>query len=236
MTRSQAQVDTREALLDAAEELFSSKGYAAVGIREITDAAGVNIASIKYHFGCKSELYLETVKRAMERSEAAASWEVLREGFTEPLDAATVLVRFIHKFMERHMAPDTPSPVCSLILHEAAEPTEAIDSVVRDFIEPHMRRHVELLRVLVPGANDRHLSLYSQSIMGQILHYRVLKPVLERLGVGDLTDRQQIRTLADHIARFSLLGLGCPPDLVKQAIMNAGQSDPDAAPNERTPT
>ena len=74
MSRSQAQVDTREALLDAAEALFSSKGYAAVGIREITDAAGVNIASIKYHFGSKSELYLETVRRAMERSDAAASW------------------------------------------------------------------------------------------------------------------------------------------------------------------
>ncbi|MHC5046996.1 MAG: TetR/AcrR family transcriptional regulator [Planctomycetota bacterium] len=76
MTQPQAQVDTRGSLLDAAEELFSRKGYAAVGIREITDAAGVNIAAIKYHFGSKSELYLETVKRAMERSESSwiATW------------------------------------------------------------------------------------------------------------------------------------------------------------------
>ena len=235
MTRSQAHIDTREALLDAAEALFSSKGYAAVGIREITDAAGVNIASIKYHFGSKSELYLETVKRAMERSETAASWEVLREGLTEPLEAATVLVRFIHQFMDRHMAPDTPSPVCSLILHEAAEPTDAIDSVVRDFIEPHVRRHTEVLRVLVPDADERQLSLHSQSIMGQVLHYRVLKPVLERLGVGNLTDREQIRTLADHIARFSLLGLGCRPELVEQAIKNAARARPEAGVNERKP-
>jgi AcrR family transcriptional regulator len=74
MTQPQAQVDTRGALLDAAEELFSRRGYAAVGIREITDAAGVNIAAIKYHFGSKSELYLETVKRAMERASSTGSW------------------------------------------------------------------------------------------------------------------------------------------------------------------
>ncbi|MHC4964769.1 MAG: TetR/AcrR family transcriptional regulator [Planctomycetota bacterium] len=144
MAEPQAQADTRGALLDAAEGLFSKRGYAAVGIREITDAAGVNIAAIKYHFGSKSELYLQTVRRAMERSETAASYEVLREGISEPLEAATMLVRFIHLFLDRHMATESPSPVCSLILHEAAEPTEAIDSVVRDFIGPHERMHIEL--------------------------------------------------------------------------------------------
>ncbi|MHC4422117.1 MAG: TetR/AcrR family transcriptional regulator [Planctomycetota bacterium] len=158
MAEPQAQADTRGALLDAAEGLFSKRGYAAVGIREITDAAGVNIAAIKYHFGSKSELYLQTVRRAMERSETAASYEVLREGISEPLEAATMLVRFIHLFLDRHMATESPSPVCSLILHEAAEPTEAIDSVVRDFIGPHERMHIELLRVLVPGAGRKQLS------------------------------------------------------------------------------
>ena len=62
---SQIQADTRAALLDAAEALFSRKGYAAVGIREIVEQADVNIAAIKYHFGSKADLYTETVRRAM---------------------------------------------------------------------------------------------------------------------------------------------------------------------------
>ncbi|MHC4211073.1 MAG: TetR/AcrR family transcriptional regulator [Planctomycetota bacterium] len=224
MAEPQAQADTRGALLDAAEGLFSKRGYAAVGIREITDAAGVNIAAIKYHFGSKSELYLQTVRRAMERSETAASYEVLREGISEPLEAATMLVRFIHLFLDRHMATESPSPVCSLILHEAAEPTEAIDSVVRDFIGPHERMHIELLRVLVPGAGRK-----------QLMHYRIFKPVLERMAVGDLTDRRKIRSIADHIARFSLRGLGCSPDLVEEAVANAAEIERDAAPKQRAP-
>jgi hypothetical protein len=69
--------------------------------------------------------------------------------------------------------------------------------------------------------------------MGQILHYRVFKPVLERMAVGDLTDRTRIRSIADHIARFSLRGLGCPPDLVEQAVSGAAKLDQDAAVNQR---
>ena len=35
----------------------------------------------------------------------------------------------------------------------AAEPSQAIDSVVRDYIEPHESMLVEVLRVLVPDAD-----------------------------------------------------------------------------------
>jgi hypothetical protein len=133
------------------------------------------------------------------------------------------------------MATESPSAVCSLILHEAAEPTEAIDSVVGDFIEPHERMHIELLRVIVPEASQEQLSFFAQSIMSQIMHYRIFKPVLERMAVGDLTDRTKIRSIADHIARFSLRGLGCPQDVVEQAVSGAAKLDKDNALNQRAP-
>lgn len=215
--------DTRGALLDAAEELFSRRGYASVGIRQIVDHAGANIASIKYHFGSKSELYTETVRRAMERRESVAAWEVLEGTPADPVEAATMLVRFIHRFLARRLDPDMPDTAASLILHEAAEPSEAIDSVVRDFIEPHRRLLAGVLRVLVPGDDASRLALHAQSILGQILHYRVFKPVLERTSIGCLSDRRRIRVIADHIARFSLAGLGCPPRLVEEATARAAK-------------
>ncbi|MHC4102721.1 MAG: hypothetical protein ACYTFF_17700 [Planctomycetota bacterium] len=67
------------------------------------------------------------------------------------------------------------------------------------------------------------------------MHYRIFKPVLERMAVGDLTDRRKIRSIADHIARFSLRGLGCPPDVVEQAVSGAAKLDKDAAVNQRAP-
>jgi len=50
---------TREALLEAAEELFSQRGFNAVSVREIAQAAGANLGSIPYHFGSKENLLLE---------------------------------------------------------------------------------------------------------------------------------------------------------------------------------
>lgn len=45
--------ETREAILEAAEELFAQKGYSAVGLREIARRAKVNASSVNYHFGGK---------------------------------------------------------------------------------------------------------------------------------------------------------------------------------------
>ena len=55
--------ETRLKILDAAERLFGEEGYKAVSLRRITAAAGVNLASIHYHFGSKEELLDELVMR-----------------------------------------------------------------------------------------------------------------------------------------------------------------------------
>lgn len=47
---------TKKSLLDVAEELFSEKGFAETSLRSITTKAGVNLASVNYHFGSKKSL------------------------------------------------------------------------------------------------------------------------------------------------------------------------------------
>lgn len=51
-----AQKDTVERILDAAEALFSEKGFAETSLRNITTKAGVNLAAVNYHFGSKKSL------------------------------------------------------------------------------------------------------------------------------------------------------------------------------------
>ncbi|MEJ2200328.1 MAG: TetR family transcriptional regulator, partial [Desulfuromonadaceae bacterium] len=54
------QPDTKERILDAAEELFARQGFHATSLRAITGGAQVNLAAVNYHFGSKDGL-LEAV-------------------------------------------------------------------------------------------------------------------------------------------------------------------------------
>ena len=54
--RREAAAKTRERLLDSALTLFSQRGYAATGIREILRAAGVTQPTLYHHFADKASL------------------------------------------------------------------------------------------------------------------------------------------------------------------------------------
>jgi AcrR family transcriptional regulator len=49
--------NTKAHLMDASLRLFAKNGYAATSVKEIADAAGVNISLVSYHFGGKEGLY-----------------------------------------------------------------------------------------------------------------------------------------------------------------------------------
>ena len=55
--------DTKTKILDVAEKLFAEKGIQATSIRQIVKEAGVNVASIHYHFGSKEAVIQEIIRR-----------------------------------------------------------------------------------------------------------------------------------------------------------------------------
>ena len=54
---------TKQKILDAAEALFGERGFDAVSLRDITEAAGVTLALASYHFGTKDRLFEAVVAR-----------------------------------------------------------------------------------------------------------------------------------------------------------------------------
>ena len=54
---------TKDKILDAAERLFAESGFAGVSLRTIIRDAGVNTASVHYHFGSKGGLITAVLER-----------------------------------------------------------------------------------------------------------------------------------------------------------------------------
>lgn len=62
------QNDTRERILDVAEELFSRRGYASVTLRDIGNAVGIKHASLYYYAPeGKKQLFIEVMERNFQR-------------------------------------------------------------------------------------------------------------------------------------------------------------------------
>lgn len=57
--------DIQSKLIEIAIPLFAIKGFAAVSVREITDAAHINVSAISYHFKGKEGLYQEVLEEQL---------------------------------------------------------------------------------------------------------------------------------------------------------------------------
>lgn len=82
-------VQTREALLAAALEVFGRDGFHAASTRAIAEAAGVNQALIAYHFGSKEGLYLAVFEKITQTmNELIGPIHARIQADIEALDAA----------------------------------------------------------------------------------------------------------------------------------------------------
>lgn len=60
--------DTQRMILNAADSLFSERGYASVRLKDIADAVGVKHAALYYYFpGGKEELYTAVMQHSFQR-------------------------------------------------------------------------------------------------------------------------------------------------------------------------
>ncbi len=58
--------DTKNKILDTAEVLFAEHGFNETSLRTITSKAGVNLASVNYHYGDKKNLVRAVLSRYLE--------------------------------------------------------------------------------------------------------------------------------------------------------------------------
>ena len=90
--------DTRDRILDAAEQLFAEHGVEGASLRQITREADVNIAAIHYHYGSRDGLVravLDRVVAPINRMRIEMLDAALEAGGAKPLRLDVILDAFI---------------------------------------------------------------------------------------------------------------------------------------------
>lgn len=197
-----ASEQTRTRLLDAAREAFSQHGFQGTTVREICRRAEANVAAVNYHFGSKDGLLAEALNFASLK--ALQLTNVQAGG-----DPEVRLRLFIRDFMLMLLDETNGSLSCRIMARELADPTPALDKIVREAIAPLHEFLGRLLREIAGEKTEEiELRRCMHSILGQCLYYRHSHPVLQRLHPGLRYRRKEIETLAGHVADFSLAGIG----------------------------
>ncbi len=151
---------TKQKILDAAEKLFARKGFYGVSIRDITSAAGVDVALANYHFGPKKNLLAAVIERRAQvlnderlhmldearRASAPASpgLEAIINAFTYPLNNKSARGGAGWKSYFALIAQINNSPEWGGLMM-----SQHFDHVVHLFIDA--------LRGALPGCSDREL-------------------------------------------------------------------------------
>ena len=195
--------DARQRLLEAAAEVFADAGYEGASVRQITDRAGTNIASVNYYFGDKERLYIEAVKHA----HVCSTSDAMRQELPPDLHPADKLALFIRGMVQAMHAPASPASM-KLMMREMADPGKAAHVVVDEFIRPMAFRLKGILHELFPDVPEPKLLMTGFSVIGQILFYRQNRPMAELIFGRDVVEKLSADMVADHVIAFTLRALG----------------------------
>jgi len=197
--------ETRQRLLEAAGEVFAKKGFRNTTIREICRGARANLAAVNYHFGDKERLYLAVLVSAHTR---ARGKDPLFSNDSADIPPALRLRAFIHDLMFSLLDEGMPAWYGKLMAREMIEPTAVLDIVVQNMIRPMAEKLGAIVRELLGDrVTDDQVRLCQLSIIGQCLHHRNCRPVIQRLFPQQKYEPADIQALVDHITRFSLIAL-----------------------------
>lgn len=198
-----SQEATRRRLLNAAGEVFGRVGFERATVREICQAAGTNIASIKYHFGGKFQLYEAVFGFWFD---AAIEKFPIDLGQSDARTDRQRLRAFVFMLLSRLMAPGKPAWHGKLIAREMADPTGVFESAIRSTIRPVIGQLSPIVHSICGDLPKTTLERAALSVIAQCVFYQHGRPVLERVFPHHV-NHPDLGGLADHIARFSYAGL-----------------------------
>jgi len=161
----------KERILDAAERLFAQRGFYGVSLRDITQAAGVDVALVSYHFGGKRELFTAVFERRAEvlnRERIELLEEVRQRSLpaTPPLEA--IINAFLEPLLERSARGGAGwKSYFALVAYVNNSPEFGPQMMTRHF-DPLVDRFIAVLREALPGCPPREIYWSYQFLTGAL--------------------------------------------------------------------
>ena len=188
-------------IIEAAEKLFAEKGFAGTSVRDIAEAAGVNLAMISYYFGSKEKL-MEAMFLHRGHYMRIKLESILQNSAMTPLEKVEKLIdeyiqrifqkQSFHKVMAREQMADSNGPIAQQII----QLKQTNQSLFKQLIQEGQRKGAFKKGIDIPFLMMTLAGTVSQLIIGQHYYREVMN--LQSLS-GEEFEKHMKRKLSTYL-------------------------------------
>lgn len=161
----------KERILDTAERLFARHGFYGVSVRDITEAAGVDVALVNYHFGSKRELFAAVFQRRAEmlNPERLSRLEEVRRAALPGVPSLEDIVNsFTYPLLERSARGGPGWKSYFALVAQVNNSPEWGPVLMTQYFDPLVERLIAALREALPECPLREIYWGYQFLTGAL--------------------------------------------------------------------
>ncbi|HZZ94856.1 MAG TPA: TetR/AcrR family transcriptional regulator [Usitatibacter sp.] len=204
--------DTKTRILDAAELLFMEHGYEATSLRQLTAAAGVNLASVNYHFGSKDVLFQAVLTRRldpMNQERIALLGKLERDAGDKPITCERILFAMLIPALKLARDEKRGGKHFLKVLGRAyADPAPFIRHFLSAQYAEMINRYKEAFLRALPHLSRQELTWRLHFVMGALSYTLAGTDALKMLSQVASTDNEEL--MLQRLAPFLVAGLKAP--------------------------
>jgi len=202
----------REAILCAAEELFSTNGFNAVSVRDIAQAAGANPGSVTYHFKTKDGLLLEIYRRHcgpmnLRRSELLAAARRVRD-LNDRLEAI-VRAYVVPAFSSGSDLAGGGARFTRLRAVMSAEGNTVAARIIAQTFDDTSQAFIDAIHESLPHIPRTEIVWRSHFLLGALYYSLVTPERVSRLARGE-ADGSDAASAIEQLVRATVASLQAP--------------------------
>jgi len=204
--------DTKERILDAAEQRFARDGFHGTSLRAITAEAGANLAAVNYHFGSKETLMAAVIDRRLaplnrRRSECLEAVAAAARKENRPPDVRGVLRAFIQPTLDFRGSCPGAEAFVTLVGRALVQPDDTLRVFFQKRMEPVVTRLFESLAAALPALPRQVLFWRLHFMLGAMSHTLCWIDRAGRAAPAGLEPSADAETLSDLLLDFLTAGM-----------------------------
>jgi AcrR family transcriptional regulator len=199
--RTRRSETTRQIIIDAAERCLAEGDFDGVSLRTITEAAGVDLALVNYHFGSKDNLVAEVIERRarlLHEARVLALEEARHRAGSATPSVEAIVTAFIEPWFSRLASGDQGWRAYNRLLCQLSMMPKYLP-LTSSVLDPTALHFINALRAALPRATAEGMYWGYFFLLGPMMQVMAGTGRIERLSRGMCRLDEMDKVLANMV-------------------------------------